>query len=170
MVTKMEIKDDTIILYFDSEVGSVDSQAIAGFAIAGEDKKFEPAKAESLVTGKDDKNQPQYDRKVLVLSSPYVPKPIHYRYAWGRNPMGNLRIGNTAEKDVSFAAQRSDSWEFWEVPYLEPPADKGKTKDNLGKIREVFKFIDLERRVLDAERTIKADKERYEELKKTFKP
>jgi sialate O-acetylesterase len=143
MITRMETKDGTIRLHFDSEVGSVDSQAITGFAIAGSDKKYQPAQAEALVTGKDSKGSPQFDKKILVLGSPYVPEPIHFRYAWGRNPMGNLRISNTNEKDVSFPAQRSDSWEFWEVPYLEPPADKGESRISQDKIRERLKFMPL---------------------------
>jgi len=169
MITQLEIKDGAIVLHFDSEVGSVDSQAIEGFAIAGEDKKYQPAHAESLVTGKDPKGKPQHNRRILVLDSPYVPKPIHFRYAWGRNPMGNLRIANTNEKDISFPAQRSDNWQVWEVPHLDPLADKGESRGSQDKIREVLKFVDLERRVMDAERTLKTEKSRYEELKKTFK-
>ncbi|MDT8388945.1 MAG: sialate O-acetylesterase [Lentisphaeria bacterium] len=49
-----------------------------GFAIAGKDKKFEPATAESLVTGKDGRGRAQFNRKVLVLSSPYVPAPFTF--------------------------------------------------------------------------------------------
>lgn len=169
MITQMENRDGNIILHFDNEVASVDSQAIAGFAIAGEDKKYEPAQAEALVTGKDAKGEPLYDHTVLVLSSPDVSKPTQFRYAWGRNPMGNLRINNTDERDISLATQRSDDWKFWEVPYIAPPADQGKSRASLDKIREALKFIDLERRVMDAERTLKAEKPRYEELKKTFK-
>ena len=168
MITKMEIDDGAIMLHFDREVASVDSQAIVGFAIAGEDKKYQPADAESLVTGKDARGQPLYNRKVIVLSSPHVPAPSHFRYAWGRNPMGNLRIANTNEKDIPFATQRSDGWEFWEVPYLESPADKGASRSSQDKIREVLKFIDLERRIMDAERTLETEKQRYDELKKNF--
>ena len=39
-----------------------------------------------------------------------VDKPVHYRYAWGRNPMGDIqrsvRFGNT----VMLPTQRSDKW------------------------------------------------------------
>jgi hypothetical protein len=83
--------------------------------------------------------------------------------------MGNLRVTHTNQRDIAFATQRSDDWAFWDVPYLKPPADKGASRASHGKVREVLKFIDLERRVKDAERTIKADKKRYDELKKTFK-
>ena len=40
--------------------------------------------------GKDRHNRPQYDRQVIVLSSRTF-RSIHFRYAWGRNPMGNLQ-------------------------------------------------------------------------------
>ena len=83
--------------------------------------------------------------------------------------MGNLRIANTNEKDISFPAQRSDNWQVWEVPHLDPLADKGESRSSQDKIREVLKFVDLERRVMDAERMLKTETSRYEELKKTFK-
>ncbi len=168
MITGMGFKDDAIILQFDREVDSEDSQAIEGFAIAGEDKKFQPAEATAEITGKDGRGNPQYNKKMLILRSPYVAKPIHYRYGWGRNPMGNVRIANTAEKDVPLAPQRSDTWEFWEVPHLPPPADKGKSRESQEKIRDVLKFTDLERRVMDARRVLEADQARYEEMKKKF--
>jgi sialate O-acetylesterase len=38
---------------------------------------------------------------------------VHYRYAWARNPMGNLQVlGNT---DIPFATQRSDDWPHGEM-------------------------------------------------------
>ena len=43
-----------------------------------------------------------------------VPEPIHFRYAWGRNPLGNLQA--TGNKDLPFATQRSDDWKMEEVP------------------------------------------------------
>jgi sialate O-acetylesterase len=33
---------------------------------------------------------------------------VHYRYAWGRNPMGNLQIHRGS--DIPLATQRSDDW------------------------------------------------------------
>ncbi len=82
--------------------------------------------------------------------------------------MGNLRVTHTNQRDVSFATQRSDDWEFWDVPYLESLADKGKSRVSQEKVRKVLKFIDLERSIKDAERVIEANKEQYSELKKTF--
>ncbi len=58
---------------------------ILGFAIAGEDGKFQPAKAEWI-----NPNDPN-DRSTIVLTSPLVPEPVYYRHAWGRNPLANLK-------------------------------------------------------------------------------
>ncbi|HEX5790668.1 MAG TPA: hypothetical protein VFY13_05920, partial [Luteolibacter sp.] len=158
MVTRMEGKDGGLVLHFDKEVASVDSQAIAGFLIAGEDGKFQPAQAESLVIGQDSKNQPKRDPKILVLSSPHVAKPMHFRYAWGRNPMGNLRVGNTHEKDCAFAAQRSDSWAMADMyqAYTGKKAS-GAVEINgqeLGELRKALQAADLARRIADAKALI----------------
>jgi sialate O-acetylesterase len=58
---------------------------ILGFAIAGKDGKFQPAKAEWI-----NPNAPG-DRSTIVLTSPLVPEPVYYRHAWGRNPLANLK-------------------------------------------------------------------------------
>jgi len=154
MVTKMERSEGTLLLYFDKEVGSVDSQAIAGFAIAGEDKKFQPAQADLLVTGKDAKGEAKRDRKTVVLRSPHVAKPIHFRYAWGRNPMGNLRMASTAEKDNAFAAQRSDSWtmpEIYEAYTGKKSAAPGEiSRPEMDELRKALQAADLARRLADA--------------------
>jgi len=169
MVMETELRDGKILLHLDNEVGSEDSQAIAGFAISGSDRKFQPARAECLVIGTDSRNRPRLDRKVLLLSSPYVPNPVHFRYAWGRNPMGNLRAFHTNRRDVAFATQRSDDWEYWEVAHLEPPADKDTPPPSQEEVREVLRFIDLERRIRDAEQVLETDKQRYEESRKTLR-
>jgi sialate O-acetylesterase len=78
------------------------------------DRKFHPATAEHLVTGNNDRRQPQTDKKVLVLSSPMVASPVQYRYAWGRSPLGNLQAERMT--DIPFATQRSDDWSLENVP------------------------------------------------------
>jgi sialate O-acetylesterase len=50
---------------------------LVGFTIAGEDKKFHPAKAE-------------IDGETIVVSSDQVQKPVAVRYAWLPFPEGNL--------------------------------------------------------------------------------
>ncbi|TWU01640.1 hypothetical protein [Neorhodopirellula pilleata] len=115
IATGVRVSEDHIELQLDEPASAVDDGGpILGFAVAGEDRRFHPAKAEHLVTGKTDRGQPQTNKKVLVLSSPMVPRPIHFRYAWGRSPLGNLQAERMT--DIPFATQRSDDWSLENVP------------------------------------------------------
>ena len=160
MVTKVEPKDNTLILSFDSDMASVNSEAIAGFSIAGKDGKFQPAKAEYLVTGKDNNGQPQHNWKALVLSHPLVPNPIHYRFAWGRNPMGNLRM--VFIKDIPFATQRSDTWtvaDMYENYTGKKSAVPGQVHGGeVEELKKALKKADLERRIFEARALLEARK------------
>ncbi len=115
IVEAMKVEAGHIQLRLDEPAGAVDNGGpILGFAVAGEDRKFQPAKAEHFVTGKDDRGRPKMDKRVLVLSSPMVPEPVHYRYAWARSPLGNLQAERMT--DIPFATQRSDDWTLENVP------------------------------------------------------
>ncbi|MEZ5963672.1 MAG: hypothetical protein R3F56_07480 [Planctomycetota bacterium] len=147
---RMEAVDGTLVLHMDGEVAAADpNAAIEGFAIAGEDRRFQPAEAEWLVTGRGSDNRPQRDRRVLVLRSPHVPAPVHFRYAWGRNPMGNLQSAD--HNDLPFATQRSDRWPMENVPLGvlgdEPVADGRASR---ARIRDQLRREDLRRRVAEA--------------------
>jgi sialate O-acetylesterase len=169
MVTGMELVEGTIHLQLDQDVTTEErGEVIVGFAVSGADKKYQPATAELLSIGIDSRGRPQHNRKVLVLSSPHVPAPIHYRYAWGRNPMGNLRAEGNDRRHIAFATQRSDDWSYWEVPYLELPADQRDNRQSIRNIREVLRFIDLERRVKDARALLETEERVYLELRKTI--
>ncbi len=161
MMTKMESKDDTLILNFDSDMASVNSEAIAGFSIAGKDGKFQPARAEYLVIGKDKSGQPQITWKALVLSHPLVPNPIHYRFAWGRNPMGNLRM--VFIKDLPFATQRSDNWtvaDMYENYTGKKSAVPGQVHGGEAEeLKQELKAADLERRIYEARALLEAQKQ-----------
>jgi len=160
MITKVEPKDNTLILSFDSDMASVNSEAIVGFSIAGKDGKFQPAKAEYLVTGKDENGQPQITWKALVLSHPLVPNPIHYRFAWGRNPMGNLRMVHI--KDIPFATQRSDNWtvaDMYENYTGKKSAVPGQVHGGeTEELKQALKAADLERRIFEAQALLDAQK------------
>jgi sialate O-acetylesterase len=168
IVTKMEVIKGAIHIHFDKSVGSPGREAIVGFAIAGKDKKFQPAKANALMIGKDSRGRLKYDYKVLILSSPHVIEPIHYRYAWARNPLGNLASGSMRERDILFATQRSDNWGFAEVPYINPLEDKGASRESVKLIRSVLKRIDAERKLRDAETYFKENKEAYIKMVEAF--
>ena len=97
--------------------------------------------------------------KALVLSSPMVPHPVHYRYAWARSPLGNLQASRMT--DIPFATQRSDDWPLEDVPLGvfgdDAPAklDRGQRR----KLQDALRKQDLERRLHEAAALIKANEE-----------
>ncbi|HUT12257.1 MAG TPA: hypothetical protein VMY42_17295 [Thermoguttaceae bacterium] len=110
MLKEMKVQDGAIVLTFDQAVAPVsDGSAMAGFAIAGKDMKFQPATTTYRVIGKDSRGSEEYDTKVLILKSSLVPEPVHYRYAWARSPMGNIRAKGYTD-DIPLPTQRSDNW------------------------------------------------------------
>jgi sialate O-acetylesterase len=151
VVEKSEVKDGKLVLTMSTDITTRDDSEgrLLGFAIAGEDRRFFPAEISYLVTGTSG-NKPVQDRQVLVLGSPHVPAPIHYRHAWARNPMTNL----TSTRQIPIPALRSDDWPMEETPKLpfDPPADNPRALSNL--INRELKLADTERRLKDARRTI----------------
>ncbi|MFK7767936.1 MAG: hypothetical protein AB8B55_12000 [Mariniblastus sp.] len=151
IVEQVKVLDGRIELRLDEQAGAVDNGGpILGFAVAGEDRKFHPAKAEHFVKGKDDRGRPQTDKKIIVLSSSMVPEPIHYRYAWGRSPLGNLQAERMT--DIPFATQRSDDWSLENVPlgvHGEELTSK-MTRQQQRKLIELLRKQDVERIVAEA--------------------
>ncbi len=158
MIEEMKIEDGRIVLKLDEPAAAVDNGGpILGFAVSGEDRKFHPATAEHLVVGKDNRNRPKKDNRVLVLSSPMVPVPIHYRYAWARSPLGNLQSARNT--DIPFATQRSDDWSLEAVPLGvlgsdEPPKKLNGRQKRM--IQEALRKQDIERILGEAESLRKA--------------
>jgi sialate O-acetylesterase len=154
MLVSMEPRDGGLLLKLDIEVNDPEDGAIEGFAIAGEDRKFHPARAAHAEKGKDDRGRMQYDRKQLVLTSPMVPAPIHFRYAWGRNPLANLQA--TGNKDLPFATQRSDDWPMEQVPLgvLGNEVTLPISRGDRGKIIQALREQDQQRRLQDARQVI----------------
>ena len=130
-IKEMKIEGDRIILTFNQTVSNVDNgHVMEGFAIAGDDRKFPPATITHLVTGKDNRKRDIKDQKSLVLRSPMVSQPKHYRYAWARNPMANIQ--NTRNSDIPLATQRSDDWDLEETPLIKyEDADKVPSKRDI---------------------------------------
>jgi sialate O-acetylesterase len=162
MLKEMKVEDGQLVLQMDEAVSPVDDGGpIEGFAIAGEDKKFHPAEASFRVTGQDARGKGQEDRTAIVLKSPMVPKPLHYRHAWARSPLGNLQAAGNS--DVLFATQRSDSWSM-NALY---EALTGKTSKAPGilngaensEFRRALQAEDLRRRLAEAEALIKQKKD-----------
>lgn len=148
-IEKTEIAGGAMRLTMSTEVKTRDDSdgQMLGFAIAGADRRFYPADTTWLTEGKKE------SRNVLVLKSRYVPEPLHYRYAWARNPMGNI----VNPRGVPLASQRSDDWILEETPVkIETPKDmpaEAARRFVANHARKELERADLERRVQDAEAT-----------------
>jgi sialate O-acetylesterase len=90
-----EIKDDKIIVSFKHADGGLTARdgELKGFAIAGADKNWKPAKA--VVDG--DK---------VIVSSTEVPKPVAVRYGWASIAASNLYNG----AGLPASPFRTDEW------------------------------------------------------------
>lgn len=156
-IEKVEIVGGTLRLTMSTDVKTRDDSdgRLLGFAIAGQDRRFYPAEVNWFTDGtKGSRNQPQFDHKILVLSSRFVPNPVHYRYAWARNPMGNI----VNPRGVPLPGQRSDDWILEETPVkisLPPDMPEDAARREVGnQLRKELERDDLDRRIKEAEATI----------------
>ena len=150
----MAVEEGKIVLSFDlhGPLGTVPEGPIVGFAIAGDDGKFQSAQAEFPVTSTDKDGKVRRDSRRVVLTSPLVPKPIHYRYAWARNPHANLVSG---WDKLPLATQRSDSWTMSDLYTAYTGKKPVNTIDELeghesGELKKALIAADLERRLHEA--------------------
>ena len=168
MIKEVRVVDGTIRLTMSTAIKAHDDSEgkLVGFAIAGKDRRFYPAEVNWYADdAKNNRNQPQYQRDVLVLSSPFVPEPVHYRHAWARNPMSNL-VNN---RGVPLATQRSDDWILEETPEkVLPPADMPPDTARryiANRLRSELELGDIERQIQEAEATLAKLKPVYEKAK-----
>jgi sialate O-acetylesterase len=167
-IKEVKVADGAIRLTMSTAVKMKDesSDKLAGFAIAGKDRRFYPANVDWYSDGtKDDRNRPVYSKNILVLSSPFVAEPVAYRYAWARNPIANITNG----RQIPIATQRSDDWILEETP-VKFPAPQGMLERDAarqvrGKITKELELDDIERRIKEAEATIAKLKEPFEKAK-----
>lgn len=142
--------DGKLVLKMDSDVGPFHDGPILGFAIAGKDGHFQPAKAEWF-----DKSA----RNAVVLTSRLVPEPLYFRYAWARNPLENLKSSD--HTDLPFDTQRNDTWSLADM-YEIYTDKKPKTPQLLdgNEHRELVKALkadDLKRRIVEAKELLHAN-------------
>jgi len=170
-IQEVKVADGTIRLTMSDVTTTKDDSdgKILGFAIAGEDRRFYPADIQYYTDGTvDNRNRPKYQRDMLVLSSPFVAKPVHYRYAWARNPMTNL----VNSRGVPLATQRSDDWLPEETPikFLLSPGATMKTHGRWirDRINRELGFADTQRQIQEAEATIAHLKEKYAKDKEAW--
>lgn len=157
-ISEVTAQNGALHLKLESPAAPYNDGPILGFAIAGKDGKFQPATADYLVTGKDARNQPQYNRNVLVLTSPLVPEPVHFRHAWGRNPLANL--ASTDHTHLPLIPQRSDTWtmaDAFEAYTGAKPAGPALQNAEEQKLRRLLKQEDLKRRAAEAKAFLEAN-------------
>jgi sialate O-acetylesterase len=150
-ITETNVDGPALVVKLDADVVPYNSGPIHGFAIAGSDRKWYPATAAYWT---DEKKH--VHRSVIVLTSPFVPEPVAYRYGWHRNPMGNLKI-QSSELPVPIA--RSDTWTLNDLY----EAYTGKTtasptamnRAERGELRRALEAADTRRRLEEAEVFVK---------------
>lgn len=112
--THVERLKDKIIITFDKEVKTSDDRPVEGFAIAGSDRHFFPAKA-VYVKIQNEKGPPVFDKKRIEVWNELCADPVEVRYAWARNPLGNLV--NVECPIIPVPLFRTDQWDYPEAPY-----------------------------------------------------
>ncbi|MBN2130405.1 MAG: hypothetical protein JW741_12955 [Sedimentisphaerales bacterium] len=152
-IKEVTIEDGVIRLTMSTSIKTKDDSdgKMMGFAIAGKDRRFYPADVQWYTDGSvDNRNQPRYQRDVLVLSSPFVSEPVHYRHAWARNPISNVVNG----RGIPLATQRSDTWLLEETPEKIDTSGSASSRAIANQIRKMLRLADMERRIKEAEATI----------------
>lgn len=147
--------DGKMVLKLDSWAISFHDGPIEGFAIAGKDGRFQPAKAQWLDKNAG-KGEANWDRSVIVLSSDLVPEPVYFRYAWARNPLENLKSADNT--GLPFDTQRNDTFTLADM-YQIYTGKKSSTPGVLhgGETRELIEILkaeDLKRRVEEAKKLL----------------
>ena len=157
-LTQVRVEGGRIVLQMDSAVGPFHDGPIEGFAVAGKDGRFQPAKAEWL-TGKDKQGKPQQDRTAVVLTSPLVPEPVYFRHAWGRNPLANLK--SMDHTDLPLPTIRNDPFNIAGM-YEIYTGKKSATPNVLdrreqGDLSRALQAEDLKRRAFEARELLKGN-------------
>jgi len=152
-------KDGKLFLKLDTWAIPFNDGPIQGFAIAGKDGRFQPAKAEWLDRNAGKSGGPNWERSMIVLSSQWVPEPLYFRYAWARNPLENLKSSDNV--GLPFDTQRNDSWSLADM-YENYTGRKTKTPGILDgaesrELMSVLKADDLKRRIEEAKALLKAN-------------
>lgn len=142
LCTGKEIKDGKIILSFSKEIKTSDDRQFEGFAIAGSDNHFYPAKAEYILSGRDNTGKEVQDRTKIIIWNNLVTEPEEVRDAWARNPMGNAVNVSLHERIIPVPSFRTDNWEYPEAPYEQYELEDHKIRlSNLRK--KAYKWTEL---------------------------
>jgi sialate O-acetylesterase len=147
LVLNYERKEKTIIISFDRKLKSSDDRPFEGFAIADSDRHFYPADADYYVIGTGRGGRPEYDETRIVVSHPLVDDPVAVRYAWARNPLGNMVDADS--RIIPLPQFRTDDWDYPEAPYDQDGLIKHR--EQLGSLRNQAEEWAKERKIGEAE-------------------
>lgn len=143
--------DGRLVLKLDTWAIPFHDGPIQGFAIAGKDGRFQPAKAEWLDRNAG-KGEPNWERSIIVLSSPRVPEPVYFRYAWARNPMESLKSADLS--GLPFDTQRNDPFTLADMYEIHTGRKSSKPgvlhQGEHRELVEALKAEDLKRRIAEA--------------------
>lgn len=129
--TGIQRQKDKIIVIFNKAVKTSDDRPIEGFCIAGSDQHFYPSKAEFVKT--KDKNGKWVENKMQIeVSNNLINDPIQVRYAWARNPLGNLVSDDS--RIIPVPLFRSDDWDYPEAPHS--PEEYSNHRTHLKSLRK----------------------------------
>jgi sialate O-acetylesterase len=151
--SSIERLKDKIIVTFSKEVKTSDDRPIEGFSIAGSDRHFFPAKAEYVKT-KNEKGQLIEDKKRIEVWNNLTINPVELRYAWARNPLGNLV--NAKDRIIPVPLFRTDNWDYPEAPYI--PEEFEVHRKNLKTMQQQSEEWSRLRIIGEAERILKENK------------
>jgi sialate O-acetylesterase len=147
-----------LILQLDAWAIPFNDGPIQGFAIAGKDGRFQPAKVQWLDKNSG-KGDPNWERSTVVLTSPLVPEPLYFRYAWARNPLENLK--STDLGGLPFDTQRNDIWtlaDMYEIYIGKKPVAPGVLNDAEARdLKNALKAEDLKRQIEEAKSLLEAN-------------
>ena len=162
---EVKSQEGKLFLRMDSWVIPFNDGPIQGFAIAGRDGRFQPAKAEWFDKNAGKPGGPNWERSIVVLSSPLVPEPLYFRYAWARNPLENLKSADLS--GLPFDTQRNDTWSLADMyeNYTGRKTKKPGVLDGAENrdLISALKADDLKRRVEEAKALLKAANIKIEE-------
>jgi sialate O-acetylesterase len=159
MLKEWRAEGGKLLLQLDSPAGPYHDGPIEGFAIAGGDGRFQPAKAEWQTALKGEEKRPEQDRTVIVLTSPMVPEPKYFRHAWARNPQANLK--STDHTDLPLPTLRNDTWTVADMYEIytgkKPTTPQVLDRKESGELIKALRAEDLKRRLAEAKELIKAN-------------
>lgn len=148
-------RDGRLLLKLDTWAIPFNDGPIQGFAIAGKDGRFQPAKAVWLDKN-GGKGEPDWERSIIVLSSPLVPEPVYFRYAWARNPLESLKSSDLS--NLPFDTQRNDTFtlaDMYQIYTGKKPSTPGVLHGGESReLVEALKAEDLKRRIEEAKQLI----------------